>query len=252
MQAHAFWTDAQGIVGLRATLGKGAVVALADSYPLSNLGIAEADNGLLLGNLAREMSARYPGQIAFDEYHLGFPQQDWLSLAMVKLLAAGPWRWAIGQALLACLLGLYAGAIRFGSPRDLARAPRRQHREFAEAAGRLLEQAGGGALAAEALYRHYRDRICRAAALDCKPHTPSAEETAHGVWGLHHGETAHGGCLPHYQRELRAKVAGRCGPEAADALEQAAAAADGPVGPQKLLAVFRKLHHLVEALDHGT
>jgi hypothetical protein len=223
-KAHVFWTDERGIVGLRATLGKGTVVALADSYPLSNLGIARADNGLLLGNLARQLSERYQGQIAFDEYHLGFPQGDWSSLAMLKLIVAGPWRWAIGQALVVVLLGLYAGAVRFGSPRDLSRTPRRQHREFAEAAGRLLDEAGAGAISARTLYRHYRERLCRAASLDAEVD----------------------------QRRLCGAVSDRWGPEMADALQQAAAAADAPVGRQNLLAVFRKLHHLVEALDHGT
>jgi hypothetical protein len=225
---QVFWRDHRGIVGLHATLGEGAVVALADSYPLSNLGIAQADNGLLLGNLARQLSRRYPGAIAFDEYQLGFPEQEWSSLAMVKLLAAGPWRWAIGQAMLAGLLGLYAGAVRFGSPRGILTARRRQHREFAEAAGRLLDEAGADALAARTLYRYYRERLCRIAALD-----PELED------------------LP-YRRQLRAAVAERCGPEMLDAFDEAAAATDHPVGRQKLLAVFRKLHHLVEKLDHGT
>ena len=160
-EAHAFWKDEQGIIGLRAEFGKGTIIALADSFPLSNLGISEADNGLLLANVARELSDRYPGQVAFDEYHLGFPERDWSSLAMVKLLLAGPWRWAIGQAILVGLLGLYAGAVRFGSPQDVTRKPRRQHREFAESAGRLLDESGATALAAETLYRHYRDRLCR-------------------------------------------------------------------------------------------
>ena len=69
---HVFWKDEQGIVGLWAKFGRGTIVALADTYPLSNVGLGDADNGLLLGNLARELSAHYPGQITFDEYHLGF------------------------------------------------------------------------------------------------------------------------------------------------------------------------------------
>jgi hypothetical protein len=224
VKAHFFWTDARGPVGLRTTLGKGVVVALADSYPLSNLGIGQSDNGLLLANIARDLSGRYEGQIAFDEYHLGFPQADWSSLAMVKLIWAGPWRWAIVQAILVGLLALCAGAVRFGSPRDIKLARRRQHREFAESAGRLLDESGGSAVAAETLYRHYRDRLCRAASLD-----PDAD-----------------------QRRLVAAVSSRWGAAVAEALAQAAATTTGPVGRQKLLTVFRKLHHLVEKLDHGT
>ena len=142
MAPHAFWKDKAGIVGLRVEFGEGTIVALADPYPLTNLGISDADNGLLLANLARDLSARYPGQIAFDEFHLGFPQHDCSSVAMAKLMLAGPWRWAVAQAVVVAVLALWAGAVRFGSPRDVTLRRRRQHREFAEAAGRLLNEAG--------------------------------------------------------------------------------------------------------------
>jgi hypothetical protein len=136
---HVFWKDKAGIVGLWATLGQGTIVALADPYALSNLGLSDADNGLLAANLARELSSRYPGQITFDEFHLGFPQQDYSAVALAKLVLAGPWRWAVAQAIFVAVLALWARAVRFGSPRDVTLRRRRQHREFAEAAGRLLE-----------------------------------------------------------------------------------------------------------------
>ena len=50
--------------------------------------------------------------------------------------------------------------------RGTSRKPRRQQREFAEAAGRLLDEAGAASLAAETLYRYYRDRLCRAVHLE--------------------------------------------------------------------------------------
>ena len=67
----------------------------------------------------------------------------------------------MAQAALVGVLALWAGAMRFGSPRDIVRRQRRQQREFAEAAGRLLNEAGATSLAAETLYRYYRDRLCR-------------------------------------------------------------------------------------------
>jgi hypothetical protein len=223
LHASAFWKDKLGIVGLRVKFGEGTVIALADAHPLSNVGISEADNGLLLGNVVRELSEHYPGCVAFDEYHLGFPQRDWSPVAMAKLIVTGQWRWAVGQALVAGLLALYAAAVRFGRPRDVARAPRRQHREFAEAAGRLLDEAGAASLAAETLYRYYRDRLCRLVHLE-----PEADD-----------------------RRLSQAVRDRSGQELGAILQQARGAASGPVSRQGLLTLTQKLHLVVEALDHG-
>ena len=161
-----FWKDDWGAIGIEATSGDGTIVALADEYPLTNVGISEGDNGLLLANVVRELSARYPGEIAFDEYHLGFAEHDVSEVAIVKLMLAGPWRWAAVQAALVGVLALLAQAVRFGKPQDVVRKLRRQHREFAEAAGRLFDEAGAASLAAETLYRYYRDRLCKLLSFD--------------------------------------------------------------------------------------
>lgn len=224
LKPHVFWRDEKGILGFRVALGEGEIVALADAYPLSNLGLSEADNGLLLGNLASRLSQRYPGVIAFDEYHLGFPQQNLTALAMVELILAGNWRWAVLQAILVGLLALVAGSVRFGSPKDIVRRPRREHREFAEAAGRLLDEAGATALAAETLVPHYRGQLCRLVHLE-----PEADDVS-----------------------LAAAVQVRSGMEIASLLEEAQSATAAPVGRQKLLAISRKLYHSVETIAHGT
>jgi hypothetical protein len=223
MKPHAFWKDEAGIVGLWATLGEGTIVALADTYPLSNRGLSDADNGLLMANLARQLSSRYGGQITFDEFHLGFPEQDYSAVAMAKLVLVGPWRWAVVQAIFVGLLALWGGAVRFGSPRDVTLRQRRRHREFAEAAGRLLNEAGATGVAAETLSRHYRERLCRLLELG-----PEAED----------------GRIAQAVRE-------RSGQDVAALLQQARGATSAKVGRQKLLALTRQLHHLVETLDHG-
>jgi hypothetical protein len=223
MPMQAFWTDEQGAIGLRVNLGDGTIIALADSYPLSNLGIGEADNGLLLGNMARELSRISPGMIAFDEYHLGMQQRDWSPVAMVKLMLSGPWQWAVAQAIVVGALALYAGAVRFGSPREATNKPRRQRREFAEAAGRLFDEAGATSLAAETLYRHYRDRLCRALQLE-----PDADNA-----------------------RLSRMVHDRSGQDIATFLERAQRAASKPIRRQDLLTITQTLHRAVEGLDHG-
>jgi hypothetical protein len=224
LPAKTFWSDALGAIGLRVDLGQGTIVALADPYPLTNLGISEADNGLLLGNLVHELSQKYPGEVAFDEYHHGFVERDWSAVAIAKLTFSGPWRWAAGQAALVGLLALLAAAVRFGSPQDVIRRPRRQHREFAEAAGRLLDEAGATSLAAATLVRHYHGRMCRLVHLE-----PEVDDA-----------------------RLAQAVRDRSGQRIDELLRQAQAAASGRIGRQELFAITQKLHRVVEALDHGT
>ena len=221
---RVFWKDSQGIVGLQTRSGNGMVIALADEYPLTNIGIGEADNGLLLANIVREMSGRYPGKVAFDEFHLGFAERDVAPVAIFKLLASGPWRWAAVQAALIGVLALFARSVRFGAPQDVVRKPRRQQREFAEAAGRLFDEAGATSLAAETLSRYYRERICKLLLFE-----PQVED-----------------------RQLLEAVERRAGSTIAAELRQARETLQGHVSRQKLLAVSQTLHRVAEALDHGT
>jgi hypothetical protein len=221
---QVFCKDSKGPIGLRVELGEGTIIALADEYPLTNVGISSGDNGLLLANVVREMSARYPGKVAFDEFHLGFAEHDASPVAIVKLLLAGPWRWAALQAALVGVLALAARAVRFGSPQDVVRKPRRQHREFAEAAGRLFDEAGATSLAAETIYRYYRERICKLLLFDAQVE----------------------------DRQLCEAAQRRAGPAVAAELRQAQEILQGTINRQKLLAVSQKLHRVAEALDHGT
>ena len=219
-----FWKDESGAIGVEAASGQGTIVALADEYPFTNVGVSEGDNGLLLANVVREMSARYPGEIAFDEYHLGFAKRDVSEVAIVKLMLAGPWRWAVLQAALVGVLALAAQAVRFGKPQDVVRKLRRQHREFAEAAGRLFEEARAASLAAATLYRYYRERICKRLLID----------------------------LDVDQRQLVEAVEHRAGNAAAERLRKAQSALQNPLGRQALLALAQDLHAVAESLEHGT
>jgi hypothetical protein len=219
-----FWKDEWGAIGIEATSGQGTIIALADEYPFTNVGVSEGDNGLLLANAVRELSSRYPGKVAFDEYHLGFADRDISPVAIARLMVSGPWRWAAMQAALLGVLALFARAVRFGKPQDVVRKLRRQHREFAEAAGRLFEEAQAASLAAETLYRYYRERLCKRLLFD--PQIADAQ--------------------------LCEAVELRAGPEAAARLRHAQTAIHGPIGRQTLLSLAHDLHSVTERLEHGT
>jgi hypothetical protein len=159
---EALWTDAAGVVAARVRLGAGMIVALADTYALTNEGLHETDSPLWLANLARELTrGEAAAVIAFDEYHAGFPYRDPSWAAITKLMLAEGWGPCVAQLLLLLVLALYARGVPFGRPLDVQRRRRRQHGEFTVAAGRLLHDAGATELARETLHRHYVVRARR-------------------------------------------------------------------------------------------
>lgn len=222
--AHEVWKDARGMVALRIEYGSGEIVALADPYPLTNLGISEADNVVFFANLARVLAGPEKGAIAFDEYHLGKPLRDASWLAMVKLMLSGNWRWAVAQAALVGALALFAAGVRFGSPRDVKHRERRQHGEFAEAAGRLLHESGASHIAYQTLYHYYRNRLCRL---------------------VHRGPDVENARLAEAVREAGSVEIGAV-------LGEFDGQSSRPVSQQQLLRMCQELHRAVETLEHGT
>ena len=221
---HIFWKDKQGTVAFQTEFGDGTIIALSDLYFLTNLGIREGDNVLLLDNIVATLTDRYPGSVSFDEYHLGFAHRDWSALAIAKLTFTGGWRWAAAQAALVGLLLLFAGTVRFGSPRDVVLKKRRNHREFAVSAGRLLRDAGATSMATEELIGYYRNRLC----------------------GLVHIESDAD------DNRLARAVGDSLGYDIQPLLAQCGEAVNRPLGRHKLLTIVKELHQVVEALDHGT
>jgi hypothetical protein len=220
-----FWKDERGTLGLRMTHGSGFVVALADASPLSNRGLREADNALLLAGLARLAGARdVTGGVAFDEYHLGFDDHDATPVALVKLVMTERFRPGMLQALFVLFLGLVAAAWRFGNPRERTTARRRQHGEFAEAAGALLLEAGAGPLVKNKLLSHYR------------------------AWAV-----GHTGLPPTIDdRALDAELGRRAGLDIGALLTECRGAPVSSPSPKDVLRTSRVLYRVRKALSDGT
>ena len=221
---RVFWKDEAGAIGLQIEHGDGAILALADEYPLTNLGISRADDGLLLANMVREMSKRYPGKVAFDEFHLGFPESDVSPVAIVKLMLRGPWRWAAVQTAL-------VGGARPVRPSRAVRQP--AETSFASPAASTVSSP------------RPPDDYSRRERLPPLPPRLSTAIIASGSAALAVDRTVE-------DRQLCEMIQRRAGPAVAAELRQAQAALRGSLGRQKLLAVTQKLHHVAEALDHGT
>ncbi len=164
--AKPLWTDEDGIVLMRVSLGRGQILALGDSHPLSNLGLKDPGNASLLASLLALVDGpERQGVIGFDEYHHGYLQRDVSTVAMWKLLIHGGRGWGAVQLLFTIALALYLATVRFGPARDVIVRPRRQQGEFIEAAGAMLAKAGGDQMAWDTMRRQYRQALARAAGL---------------------------------------------------------------------------------------
>ncbi len=172
--ARVFWADDLGTVAMRVSVDEGEIIALADTHFLTNRGLDEADNAVFLANLARQAShATGGGTVAFDEIHHGFPLSGDPWVAIAKMMLAEHWGWGIVQASLVLLLALYALGVRFGRPVDVVMKQRRQHGEFAEAAGRTLHDAQANELVYRTLWQHYRGLLARS--VNARPESTPAE-----------------------------------------------------------------------------
>ncbi len=224
LPAEEVLKEEDGVALARIPLGRGRIIVLGDTYPLSNSGLGQADNDLLALNLLWECAGEGDGPVLFDEYHLGFVERDPSWLAMAKLLLTDRWGFALAQAALAGALAVAALGIRFGRPQGVAPASRRHHREFAEAAGRLLAEARGEAVVRETLLGHYRGRLRELVRLP-----PSAGDG-----------------------EIATAVMDQSGIDVRVALGGGAAGARRPrPRPADLLGMARALHRAVEAMEHG-
>ena len=162
---QTLWADAEGPVIAEAAAGQGRVVLLSQPYPLSNHGLPRADNmrlgSNLLGLIADAGRENEPLRIGFDEFRLGLAERHGMWRAMLALLLEGPWGLAIAQVLVVAMLALWAAGRRFGRAEDVTSPPQRRQGAFAEAAGRLLRDAGAADLALQSIERDGRQRLCQ-------------------------------------------------------------------------------------------
>jgi hypothetical protein len=94
--------------------GDGWVYVLADTFPVSNAGIADADNAALVLNILAGIPPG--GVITFDAYHQGLTEHGTLSARFVR----EPWGWAIIYASAIVFLYLAFSGMRFGRATPVA------------------------------------------------------------------------------------------------------------------------------------
>jgi hypothetical protein len=135
--------------------GRGRVVALSAPYPLSNAGLADANNAALALNL---VGALPPGaRVAFDEYHHGFVRRG--ARGLWSLLLEHYWGWAALYVVALGYLYLLWRGRRFGRPLAIDTAPRRTVGEYVASLAVLYRRAGQRGYAADMLAQQLKHEL---------------------------------------------------------------------------------------------
>ncbi|TLM72998.1 MAG: DUF4350 domain-containing protein [Actinobacteria bacterium] len=143
--------DGSGALLVSRTFGAGEVVWLADALPLSNAGLARADDG----DFAVRLLASVPGPVFFDEYHHGFAKGGG---AWDRLGSGG--RTGVVLLLIAALALVVSRAQRVGPPVEEREVPAARTTAYIDSLAELYRRAGARAHALEAL----EDGLARALA----------------------------------------------------------------------------------------
>ena len=138
----------------RADLDRRIILA-ADEELFRNRALRRTDAGpIILG-----LFVDHYDRVVFEEYHHGFGASGSLLAAVLAWSLGTPWGWAVWQAVLVGLLGLFFGAFRFGPARTAIVRSRRSALEHVRALARALSAARGHDVAIGALIRGLRRRV---------------------------------------------------------------------------------------------
>jgi hypothetical protein len=127
-------------VAVTYPLGRGRVIAVSDTRPLTNLRLRESGAAAVVARAVADAAAG--DTLFFDEYHQGFSGEGNLvdgTMRMVRRFVSGP---VAAQLLMAVALALWAYGRRFGAPLQPPPARRRSPLEHVEALAGAYRQAG--------------------------------------------------------------------------------------------------------------
>lgn len=151
----AYLEDASGPVLEYRRWGRGSVVVLSDSFPITNEGIGRVDHYALAANLVGSAQS----EVLFDEFHHGYSTAP----GPLGILTPSS-RYALIALALACILFLYGWGKRLGPAVAREPVPQRSVTEYAYSLGGLFEVAGARADAISMLAAGLQRRAGRQAA----------------------------------------------------------------------------------------
>ncbi len=173
---QTLFKDEQGALAVQKPMGKGNVLLIANSIAASNATIQQADNAILLVNIAAETTKGSRKGVVFDEYHhgVGFETRggegDTVKGGMFEN-SPKPLRFALLHLCALGVLLLYVGNRRFGPIRTIQTQPYRPSTDYVGSMARLIRRANAGDIAIVTLYRHFQRDLRRQ--LDLTPDTPT-------------------------------------------------------------------------------
>lgn len=133
--------SANGTVVATVTRGAGRIQLLSGPYPLSNKGLAEADNLALVQNLLAGLPAG--ARVGFDEYHHGYG----LGTSIADRALRSPWGWALLYLALLAFVAFALNGRRFGRPLPAPPVPPQAPATYARALGDRWRERGARAFA---------------------------------------------------------------------------------------------------------
>jgi Domain of unknown function (DUF4350) len=164
-----YYGDQRGATVVECRIGKGEVIWWADDSPLTNYGLTQASNlMLLLNSVGPPTTAR----VLWDEYYHGQRLGFW------DYLGRTPAPWALLQFLALAVFVVVTFARRSGPVRPLGHESRLSPLEFVEALGALYERKGAAAGALEIAVQRFRYLLTRRLGL---PATAATAELVRGV-----------------------------------------------------------------------
>ena len=180
---QTLFRDEAGALAAEKAMGKGHVILLANSVAASNSAIVQADNAILLYNIAAETLKNSHRTIAFDEYHhgVGFESHGSDDPFDRDMFASTP-KPIRFVFLHLCALGallVYVGNRRFGPLRSLHTPAYRASTDYVGSMARLFRRANAGDIAIVTLYRRFVRDLRRQ--LDLTPDTPMPQLAAQTV-----------------------------------------------------------------------
>ena len=171
---QTLFSDRYGAIAARKRLGQGHIIVAADPLLVSNQGVTQADNVVLLANIAQDAVGQSGLGIVFDEYHhgVGFEaiseeQETWISALPLPIKRA-----ALPVVLLLLLI-IYNGNQRFGAARTPPLPASRASGEYVQSLARWYRRAEAADIVAETLYNDLLRHVARH--LELPPDTPAPD-----------------------------------------------------------------------------
>jgi hypothetical protein len=144
---------------VEAPFSEGRIVILSDPYIVSNNGISLADNSRLAINIVTSRS----GQIAFDEYHHGYGDNN---NRFFQYFEGTPVIAIFLQFGLLVALVFFSQSRRFGRPTPVAEPSRVSKLEYVAAMAELQQRTRAYDLAIENIYADFRRRASALVGVD--------------------------------------------------------------------------------------